>query len=328
MKSRHAVLVAGALLVAILAPQLSGPFWTSLIIQVLIFGLLALSVDLLLGHTGMFSLCHASFFAVAAYTTAILEVRYAQPTLLAAPAGVLAGVLLSLIYGLAVRTSGVYFILVTIAMGYIVWGVSVRWGSFTGGDNGIGNVPFPVVGPFAVKDLSSYYYVVLVATALLALGYRILIHSPFGLTLRGIRGSESRMRALGYHVAKHKYIAFLLSGTLASIAGVLYIYFNRFVSPVTGSFPISVEAALMAIIGGVGTIFGPFIGSAVFLILRNYISTYLDQWMTVTGLVFIATVLWAPNGILGLVRSYRERTRQSTGQPLPEGVSEKSGEGN
>ena len=125
------------------APQLLGAFWASLIMQILIFGLLALSVDLLLGHTGMFSLCHAAFFAVAAYTTAILQVRYGQPTLIAAPAGILAGFLLSLIYGLAVRTSGVYFILVTIAMGYIIWGVAVRWGSFTGGDNGIGNIPFP-----------------------------------------------------------------------------------------------------------------------------------------------------------------------------------------
>jgi len=299
------ILLVGAIFIALFAPQLLGSFWTSLIMQILIFGLLALSVDLLLGHTGMFSLCHAAFFAVAAYTTAILQVRYGQPTLFAAPAGLLSGIILSLIYGLAVRTSGVYFILVTIAMGYIIWGLSVRWGSFTGGDNGIGNVPFPAIGPLAVHSLSSYYYIVWIMLGACVIGYRILIRSPFGLTLRGIRDSESRMRALGYNVGRHKYAAFVLSGTLASFAGILYIYFNRFISPATASFPISVEVALMVIIGGVGTILGPFIGSAVFLIMRNYVSAYLDQWMTVTGLVFIATVLWAPNGILGLIRKYR-----------------------
>jgi branched-chain amino acid transport system permease protein len=299
------ILLAGAIFIALFAPQLLGSFWTSLIMQILIFGLLALSVDLLLGHTGMFSLCHASFFAVAAYTTAILQVRYGQPTLFAAPAGLLSGIILSLIYGLAVRTSGVYFILVTIAMGYIIWGVSVRWGSFTGGDNGIGNVPFPAIGPLGVHSLSSYYYILWILLGICVIGYRLLIRSPFGLTLRGIKDSESRMRALGYNVGRHKYAAFVLSGTLASFAGILYIYYNRFISPATASFPISVEAALMVIIGGVGTILGPFIGSAVFLIMRNYVSAYLDQWMTVTGLVFIATVLWAPNGILGLLRQYR-----------------------
>jgi branched-chain amino acid transport system permease protein len=309
MARRSLILLLVGFILALFAPQLLGTFWASLIMQILIFGLLALSVDLLLGHTGMFSLCHAAFFAVAAYTTAILQVRYGQPTLIAAPAGIFVGFILSLIYGLAVRTSGVYFILVTIAMGYIIWGVAVRWGSFTGGDNGIGNIPFPAVGPLTITNLTSYYYVVWIMTGLGVLGYRLLIQSPFGLTLRGIRDSESRMRGLGYNVGRHKYAAFVLSGCLASFAGVLYIYFNRFISPATSAFPIYVEAALMVIIGGVGTVVGPFIGSAVFLIMRNYVSAYLDQWMTITGLVFIATVLWAPNGFLGLLKKYRSRPK-------------------
>ena len=307
MATRNLILLLAGVVFALFAPQLLGAFWASLIMQILIFGVLALSVDLLLGHTGMFSLCHAAFFAVAAYTTAILQVRYGQPTILAAPAGILVGCLLSLIYGLAVRTSGVYFILVTIAMGYILWGVAVRWGSFTGGDNGIGNVPFPAIGPLKVTSLTVYYYILWILVGLGVLGYRLLIQSPFGLTLRGIRDSESRMRALGYNVGRHKYAAFVLSGCIASFAGVLYIYFNRFISPATASFPISVEAALMVIIGGVGTILGPFIGSAVFLVMRNYVSAYMDQWMTITGLVFIATVLWAPDGFLGLLKKYRTR---------------------
>ena len=305
-------LLIGMIVLALLAPQVLDVFWVNTLIQILCLGLLALSVDLLLGHTGIFPFGQGAFFAVAAYTVAILQVRLGQPTFLAAPAGLGAAVILALVYGLAVRTSGVYFLLVTLAMGHIVWGVSVRWVALSGGDNGIGNIPYPKLGSLAIKGASSYYYVVLAVVVLCMLGYRVLIRSPFGITLRGIRESESRMRALGYSVGAHKYVAFVLSGALAGLAGVLYVYFNRLVSPSTASLHVSVEAALMVIIGGSGTIFGPFIGSAIILVLRNYVSGHLVQWMTLMGLVFIVTVLWAQDGILGLVR--RIRIKESGGQ--------------
>ena len=305
---RSRVIVVIVVLAAALAlPFYAGPFWMGLATQIIIFGLLALSVDLLLGHTGLFSLCHASFFAVAAYTTAILQVRYGTPTVFAAPAGVLAGTLLALVFGIAVRTRGVYFILITIALGFIVWGVAYRWSSFTGGDNGVTNVPFPSIGPLAVTSHLQYYYLVLAIVLLCALGYRMLVSSPFGLGLRGIKASESRMRSLGYRTALHLYVAFVLSGALASLAGVLYVYYNRFVNPVTGSFQISVEVALMAIVGGSGTIIGPFIGSGVLLGLRNWVSSFFELHAAVMGVVFIATVLWAPDGLVGLARRLRKR---------------------
>ena len=311
MGRRGWLLLGVTVALALLAPQLLGTFWISLLIQILVFGLLALSVDLLLGHTGIFPLGHAAFFALAAYTTAILQVRYALPTLLAAPAGVGAAVILALVYGLAVRTSGVYFILVTMAMGHIVWGVAQTWASFTNGDNGIGNVPFPALGSLAIRNLSSYYYLVLAVVLACTLGYRMLTRSPFGLTLRGIRESGSRMRSLGYNVGADRYAAFVLSGSLAGLAGVLYIYFNRFVSPPTASLHVSVEAGLMVIVGGTGTVIGPFIGSAIILVLRNYVSAYLVNWMTIMGVVFIVTVLWAPDGVLGLMRRLRAQRRMS-----------------
>lgn len=313
---RHAVRIAIALVVvvaAVLLPHVAGAFWTGLVTQMYIFGLLALSVDLLLGHAGLFSLCHASFFAIAAYTTAILQVRHAVPTALAAPAGLLAGVLLALVFAFAVRTRGVYFILITLAFGYVVWGVAHRWSSFTGGDNGITNVPFPAVGAVRVDSHTEYYYVVLVVAVLCALGYRILIASPFGLALRGIKASETRMRSLGYHSALHLYAAFVVSATLASLAGVLYVYYNRFVNPVAASFQISVEAALMAIIGGTGTIVGPFIGSGIILGLRNWVSSFFELYAAVMGLVFIAAVLWAPDGLVGLLARVRARMQKTSG---------------
>lgn len=307
MTAARAVAVGGVVVALALLPQVAGPFWTGLATQMIVFGLLALSVDLLLGHAGLFSICHGSFFAVAAYTTAILQVRYAVPTALAAPAGLLAGTLLGLLFGLAVRTRGVYFILITIAFGYVVWGVAHRWSSFTGGDNGVTNVPFPAVGGLRVESHTDYYYLVLLVVALCALGYRVLVRSPFGLTLRGIKGSESRMRSLGYDSNRHLYAAFVLSAALASLAGVLYVYYNRFVNPVAASFPVSVEAALMAILGGTGTIAGPFIGSAIILGLRNWVSSFFEVYATVMGIVFIATVLWAPEGLVGLAARLRRR---------------------
>jgi branched-chain amino acid transport system permease protein len=244
-----------------------------------------------------------------------MQVRHAIPCIIAAPAGVLAAVLLSLIFALSVRTKGVYFMLVTLAMGHIIWGLATSWVSFTGGDNGITNVPLPAVGPFEIEDLKEYYYVVVVVIALSLLGYRILIQSPFGLTLRGVRESDSRMDSLGYHVAAHKFAAFVMSGFFAGIAGVLYIYFNRFISPDTAWLHVSFDALFMTIVGGSGTIIGPFIGSVIVHIMKNVVGTYTGQWLLIMGLVFIVTVLWAPYGIVGFIRNMLKSEKDSD-EPL------------
>ena len=306
MRLALAILLAA---LGVCVPLFASEFWVTLLTQIMIFGLLALSTDLLLGHTGLFSLCHAAFFAVSAYTVAILQVRYGFVTATAAPLGILAGTALSLLFASAVRTRGVYFILITLAFGYIVWGVAYRWASFTGGDNGVTGVPFPALGSLRVTSATAYYFVVLGVVLIVAAAYRVLVTSPFGLTLRGIKSSESRMRSMGYNVTQHLYVAFVLSGLIASIAGVLYVYFNRFVNPTAGSFPVSVEAVLMAIVGGTGTILGPFLGSGIILVLRNWVSGYFHYYTAVLGIVFIVTVLWAPQGIMGLIARWRSGNR-------------------
>ena len=307
--------IAAAVL-ALLAPQFLNLFWTGLLIQILVFSLFALSVDLLVGHTGILPMGHAAFFAMAAYTTAILEVRHGVPFLPAALAGGAGAVFLAAFFGAAVRTTGVYFILVTLAMGHVVWGVLMRWTTVSGGENGIGNIPPPVLGPLRFESLSAYYYLALVVVVLCTLAYRTVIRSPFGLTLRGIRESESRMRALGYRTRAHKYAAFVLSGILAGIAGVLYVHWNRFVSPATANFIVSAEVVLMVCIGGPRTILGSFIGSAIILAIRSVLSGYLKQWMIVMGAIFIVTVLWAPEGVVGLAR--RLGARRAAPAPFPE----------
>jgi branched-chain amino acid transport system permease protein len=303
------VTVAISALVAAAIPSVAGEFWTTLLTQILIFGLLALSADLLLGHAGLFSLCHASFFAIAAYTTAILQVRHGMGTGLAALAGVAAGTVLAMIFALSVRTRGVYFILITLAFGYVIWGVAHRWSSFTGGDNGVTNVPFPSVGWLQITNTTQYYYLVLAIVLVAAAVYNVIVTSPFGLSLRGIKSSEAKLRSLGYDVGRHLYVAFVISGVFASVAGVLYVYHNRFINPVAASFPVSVEAILMAIVGGTGTILGPFLGSGVILILRNWVSGFFHYYTAVLGVVFIVTVLWAPLGIMGLIARWRSGGR-------------------
>lgn len=309
MNTRHRAMF-GLLIAAALAwPAVSGPYWIGLMTQFFIFGMLALSVDLLLGHAGLFSLCHAAFFSVAAYTTAILQVRYAIPTALAAPAGILAGTLLGLLFGFAVRTRGVYFILVTLAMGYVIWGVGYRWSSFTGGDSGVTNVPAPAIAGLQVTSPVQYYYIVLAILLAVLWFYGRLVRSPFGLALRGIKSGENRMKSLGFHPARHLYAAFVISALIASLAGVLYVYFNRFVNPVSAALHVSVEAVLMAIVGGSGTLIGPIVGAGLVLGLRNWVSTFFELHLAVMGLAFIAVVIWAPGGVVGLMRRLGARRR-------------------
>ena len=217
MNPQNRIALVLLLLAALLLPLMAGTYWVTLTTQFLIFGMLALSADLLLGHAGLFSLCHAAFFAVSAYTTAILQVRYGVSGPAAVAAGVLAGTLLGMVFGLSVRTRGVYFILVTLAMGYIIWGVGYRWTALTGGDSGITNVPAPAIGGMKITNASQFYYLVLTVVVLVLAVYHRLVNSPFGLALRGIKTGEPRMRSLGFRPAAHLYAAFVLSSFMASI---------------------------------------------------------------------------------------------------------------
>ncbi len=308
MNHKLRIALALLLLAAVLLPHVAGAYWVALSTQILIFGMLALSADLLLGHAGLFSLCHAAFFAVSAYTTAILQVRYGVSGGWAVMAGVTAGTLLGTVFGLSVRTRGVYFILVTLAMGYIIWGVGYRWTALTGGDSGITNVPAPSVGGLKVANANQFYYLVLTVVVIMIAVYQRLVSSPFGLALRGIKTGEPRMRSLGFRPAAHLYAAFVISSFMASVAGVLYVYLNRFVNPVTASLHNNVEAVLMAIVGGSGTLFGPFIGAGLVLGLRNWVSTFFELHLVVMGLVFIAVPSCAPGGVIGLLRRRARRT--------------------
>jgi branched-chain amino acid transport system permease protein len=305
----------GSALVLILAVLIALPFGLTryqvgLATEILIYGILAMSIDILAGFAGRTSLAHGALFGVSAYV-----VLYSVSTLGLSPAlgvvlGVLAATATAAVFALvAARTAGVYFLLLTLALGMIVWGICQRWTDVTGGENGLrGNLR---VG--SLRDYAVFYWVVLGCAAAVSFAMWRLVRSPFGLTLRGIRDSEIRMRSLGYNVYLHLVIGFTISCLFAGIAGALYAFFNSFVSPTTVALTQSVQGLLMAITGGIGTLFGAFIGSATILLLENVVSSYTERWQTVLGLTFIFVMIFAPEGIVGKLGALLARaSRKST----------------
>jgi branched-chain amino acid transport system ATP-binding protein len=305
------LVVLGLLTAAVLIPPFLSPFPLSVLMLIVIFAILAMSLDLLMGYTGMESLGQAAFFGMAAYTVAILSTRYDVGWQLAIPLALFAAVALAAVGGaLAVRLTGLFFLVMTLVFSQVLWGLSHRWGTMTGGYLGLHGIdrPFDALA----DDLTFYYVAFGVALVSGLLMYR-LVRSPFGLTLRGIKDSELRMKTSGYNVWLHRYIVFAIAGLFAGIAGVLYTYSTQFISPTVLGVETSFEAMLMVIVGGAGTLSGPIIGAAVVTGLRNYLSVYIENWVIALGVAYIITVFFAPKGILGLLPR-RWRAASAVGQ--------------
>jgi branched-chain amino acid transport system permease protein len=281
----------------------------TLLTQALIAAMLAMSLDLLLGYTGLPSLGHAAYFGIGAYAVAILATEGQTGFVGCLLAGVIVAAVAAALFGLlAIRATGVYFLMITLALGMVVWGLAFRWVSLTKGDNGISGVPRPELAlPWSLWGALPFFYFVLVAAIIAWALLGLLVSSPFGLSLLGIRESESRMRALGYNVWLHKYLAFVISGTLAGFAGVLWAYYNGFVSPVDVQLVTSVETLLMVALGGPGTLVGPALGAAIIVFLKNFVSVYTKRWLLILGAVYISAILFAPRGLIGALQGERHR---------------------
>ncbi len=285
-------------------PYFLSPYYLELVIQMMIFALFAMSLDLLIGYTGMASLGHAAYFGIAAYATGLLALKLNWLVWLALPAGLLAAALAAALFGmLALRTRGSYFLMITLALSQVVWGIAFGWRTLTGGDDGLPDVPRPNLGfGLTLTDSTAFYYFVLILVGLGALFLARIVASPFGYALRGIRESETRMVALGYSVRHYRLAAFVIAGTFAGLAGCLYVYYNRFVSPDYLQVVRSAEVLLMVILGGAGTLIGPAFGAALIVLLENVVSAYTERWLVVLGVIYILVALFAPRGIAGLVR--------------------------
>jgi len=305
MSGRAIAVVLIVLALAAALPLILSNYQTGLATEMLIFGMLAMSIDILAGFAGRTSLGHGAIFGVSGYVVIYASAQAGLPPALAFGLGMAAATAVAIVFALlAVRTSGVYFLLLTLALGMIVWGICLRWTEVTGGENGMRGD----VRPVSLVAHRAFYWAVLAVTALVSYAMWRFVRSPFGLTLLGIRDSESRMKSLGYNVPLHLFVGFAVSGFFAGIAGALYAMYNNFVSPSTVALAQSVEGVLMMIAGGVGTLFGGFVGAAAIITLENVVSAYTERWQTVLGLTFILLMICAPEGIIGMLRTILARS--------------------
>ena len=304
--SRIAILLCALAVLAVIAP-FTGPFVILLLAQILVLGIMAMSVDLLLGYTGLPSLGQAAYLGVGAYLTAILATKFGiglgWDFWLVVAMGMAAGAATAAFFGLfAIRASGVYFLMITLALGMCVWGLAYRWNSLTGGDNGINLRGRPKLGGLAFSDDLTFFYVVLGFFLAAFFALHLLVNSPFGRSLVGIRERELRMRILGYNTWLHKYIAFVIAGAFGGLAGVLWAHLNGIVSPSDLILTTSVDALLMVVLGGPGTLVGGLIGATVVVFLREYLATLVQWWQYVLGAVYVLTILYLPGGIMSLFK--------------------------
>lgn len=295
-----------AFLVLVILPPFYSSYWVTLLTQMLIFAVLAMSLDILLGYTGLSSFGHAGFFGTGAYVTAVMTTRYKLGFLTCLVSGVTLSIVVSLIFGLLIaHATGVYFLIITLALGMVLWGLAFRWVTMTGGDNGISGIIRPDIGlPISLKDPLTYYYFVFAFFVICLILMAIYVRSPFGHSLKGIRESESRMKILGYHTWLHKYLSYVSAAAFAGFAGVFWAYFNGFVSPYEMDLTASIEVILMVILGGPGTLIGPALGAGIIVFLKNFISAYTQRWLLILGTIYILTILYAPQGLMNLLKGW------------------------
>ena len=312
----RSVAVCVAVLALIAVPYaVTEIYYVNIASQILLYAVFALGLSVLVGYAGLVSLGHAGIFGVASYAVAYL---------LAAGHGhavaIVAGLAIVLVVtggfaALSLRSTGISFIMITLALGEIAWGLAYRWISVTNGDNGINVATRPAPFGFALSSARGFYGATLVVFLLAVAAVAIFVRSPFGAALCGTRDQARRMTALGYHVWMIRFWAFMFSGLLTSVAGILFLYYNQFISPQAVALAASAEGLLMVISGGAGTLLGPIVGAALVVIIKNVASAYVERWNFLLGAIFVAIVVFMPEGLVpGAVRLARTAWR-AVGRP-------------
>lgn len=299
----------GGFLLLLLLPALLPSFYLGLVMEVLIFGLFAMSLNLLLGYGGLPSLGHAAYFGVAGYTVALLSFTVTQNGWLLMLFGLtMAGVTAALFGLLALRTRGDYFLMITLALGEVLWGLAFKLRSLTHAEDGISGVARPILNlPWSFEDDVAFYFFVLVSVSIATLLLILIIESPFGKAVAGVRENEARLQVLGYNVWLCRYLAFVLAGLFGGLAGILFIFYNRFVSPADLSVILSAKALLMVILGGAGTLAGPMIGAALLVFIENEVSSLTERWLLILGLIYVVVVMFIPAGVYGGLKAKLQR---------------------
>jgi len=308
--SKILAVVAVLAAVALVVPH-TNSFVILLTTRALAFSILVMSVDLLLGYTGLASMGQAAYLGVGAYLTAILATRYhiglGADFWLVVALAMLGGAALAAFFGLlAMRASGVYFLMITLALGQCVWGLAYRWNSLTGGDNGINLSQRPRFFGIDFSHEVKFFYLVFALFAISLLVMDMLVRSPFGRSLVGIREREMRMKILGYNTWLHKYLAFVIAGAFGGLSGVLWVHTAGIVSTDDVVLTTSVDALLMVVLGGAGTLVGGVLGAGIVFFVREYLSTLVHWWQYVLGGIYILVILYLPGGLMSIPQRFRQ----------------------
>jgi branched-chain amino acid transport system permease protein len=291
-------------------PFLAGDFYINLASQILIAAIFALSLNLLVGFGGMTSLGHASYLGVAAYISALLTSKYGLAHGTAAIVALSGTVVMAGFFGvIALRATGLGFLMITLALSQVLWGLAYRMSNVTNGDNGIAGLSRPAPFGISLESPVAFYWFVLIIAVIAFLMMAIFVSSAFGSSLRGVRDQPRRMAALGFNPWLIRWITFVYAGFWGAVAGLLYIYYHKYIHPSLLSTTSSAEALLGVIAGGSGTLGGPAVGAALVLLLKNYASAYIERWNMLLGLVFLFIVLVMPSGIVPGVERLTARWR-------------------
>lgn len=306
MNMRVAALAIAVVLLVTLPAWMIGIYYINVASQILFYAIFALGLNVLAGYGGLVSLGHAGLFGVAAYAAGYaLQVGFGHTAaiLIALTIGMLSTAIFA---GLSLRSAGIGFIMITLALGQILWGLAYRWISLTGGDNGISVQGRPAPFGFSMTDPVHFYYVTLIIFAAAVFAMAIFVQSPLGAALKGTRDQPRRMNALGYHVWAIRFWASMLSGLLTAVSGILFVYYTQFISPQTLSLTASAEVLLMVISGGAGTLLGPIVGATLVVVVKSVVSGFIERWNFLLGAIFVAIVILMPEGLVpGSARLWR-----------------------
>ena len=303
---RHGASALAILALLSLPVWVGNPYYINIASQILLFAVFALALNVLVGYGGLVSLGHAGLFAIAGYAGA-LALQAGHGHFAADLFAIVVTLAASAVFAvLALRSTGIGFLMITLALGQIVWGIAYRWASLTNGDNGINVTTRPAPFGISLSRADTFYYATLLIFLLAALTMTVFVRSPFGASLRGTRDQARRMTALGYNVWLVRFLAFLFSGFWTGVAGLLFIYYNQFISPQVAALTGSAEVLLMVISGGTATLLGPIAGAAIVVIMKNVVSAYIVRWNLVLGVIFIVIITFMPEGLVpGSVRLWR-----------------------
>jgi len=304
LEGKNRIWLVAALILMFLLPLILPRFYIYLLSIILLTGLLATSLNLVLGYGGIFQFHHAVFYGVGAYGTALMLTRTELTPWLSFIVGPVVAAILGLIMGwICIRLSKLYFGMLQISLGSLVWIIIYRWYSFTGGDDGIHGIPLPEI---ISSQNGSYYFTLIVTLICLFLMYKI-IKSPFGSALQGIRDNTVRCEMIGINVKIHQLLALVIAGFFAGVAGSLFVVVDTTVFPDMLFWTLSLEVLIMCLLGGWFTFLGPMLGAAIIIALRTFVSTFTVYWALVLGIIMMLVIFFLPNGVLGYVEEKLKR---------------------